>query len=168
MFFFLHFEYTIWKLLTYQVLNLLRINKNLTFSLKIYTKTYYVIPDDTTCPVMLFKLYLSKLHSEISSLWQKPREGHINYIDEFWFERRNVGKDMLKRFMKISLSKAVKLDGNYTNHSIRAMVISTLDEAGFEGRHIIQLSSHKSESTIKEYCKKCPWQQVKRDVWQSY
>ena len=31
-----------------------------------------------------------------------------------------------------------------------------LDEAGFEGRHIIQLSSHKNEATIKEYSTKCP------------
>ena len=35
-------------------------------------------------------------------------------------------------------------------------MITTLDNAGFEGRHIIQLSSHQSESTIKEYSRKCP------------
>ena len=105
---------------------------------------------------MLFKLYMSKLHPEISSLWQKPRDGDVNYADPVWYERRNVGKDMLDRFMKISLCKSITLDGNYTNHSIRATVITELDEAGFEGRHIIQLSSHKNEATIKQYSKKCP------------
>ena len=58
--------------------------------------------------------------------------------------------------MKLSICKNVKLSREYTNHSIRATVISTLDNAGFEARHIMQLSSHKSESTIKEYTKKCP------------
>ena len=58
--------------------------------------------------------------------------------------------------MKLSLSKSVKLDGTYTNHSIRATVITTLDRQGFEAHHIIQLSSHKSESTVKEYSTKCP------------
>ena len=60
--------------------------------------------------------------------------------------------------MKINLCKSVLLDGGdiYTNHSIRATVISTLDKEGFEARHIITLSSHKSESTVKEYATKCP------------
>ena len=63
---------------------------------------------------------------------------------------------MLERFMKINLANNGKLDINYTNHSIRSTVISTLDKAGFEARHIMHLSSHKSESTIKEYAAKCP------------
>ena len=58
------------------------------------------------------------------------------------------------------LQKNVKLDGDYTNHSIRATVITNLDRDGFEGRHIIQLSSHKSENTIKEYSVRCP--EIKR------
>ena len=58
--------------------------------------------------------------------------------------------------MKLSLSKSVQLEGNYMNHSICATVITRLDEDGFEGRHIIQLSSHKSKSTIKQYSTKCP------------
>ena len=58
--------------------------------------------------------------------------------------------------MKINLCENVKLSREYTNHSIRATVINNLDAAGFEARHIIQLSSHKSESTIKEYAPKCP------------
>ena len=57
--------------------------------------------------------------------------------------------------MKLSISKNVKLDREYTNHSICATIITTLDNAGFEACHIIQLSSHKSESTVKEYAKKC-------------
>ena len=58
--------------------------------------------------------------------------------------------------MKINLPKCVKLDGDYTNHSIRATVISTLDREGFEACHIISLSSHKNESSIKEYATDCP------------
>ena len=58
--------------------------------------------------------------------------------------------------MKLSICKNIKLDGDYTNHSIRATVIETLDNAGFEARHIIKLTSHKSELTVKEYARKCP------------
>ena len=52
--------------------------------------------------------------------------------------------------------KNVKLEGDYMNHSIRSTVISMLDKDGFEAHHIMALSSHKSESTIKEYAVKCP------------
>ena len=45
---------------------------------------------------------------------------------------------------------------NYTNHSIRATCISHLDTCGFEAHHITTISSHKSESTIKEYAIRCP------------
>ena len=82
----------------------------------------------------------------------------LHYTDEVWFEHRQVGSDMLERFMKINLCKSVKLDGGsvYTNHSIRATVISMLDCQGFKACHIIALSSHKSESTVKQYSVQCP------------
>ena len=108
-----------------------------------------------SCPVILFKLYLSKLNEKIPALWQKPRVSALHYTDNEWYEGRVVGKDLLERFFKLSLSKSVKLDGEYTNHSIRATVINTLDNEGYEARHIIQLSSHKSEATVKEYATKC-------------
>ena len=98
---------------------------------------------------------MSKLNQDLPSLWQCPRQGRINYIDAEWYESRPVGHDMLDRFMKINLSKNVTLSREYTNHSIRSTVINNLDKAGFEARHIIQLSSHKSEATIKEYAPKC-------------
>ena len=63
---------------------------------------------------------------------------------------------MLERFMKINLGTSLKLDGDYTNHSIRSTVIRILDREGFEARHIIGLSSHKNESTIKDYATTCP------------
>ena len=46
--------------------------------------------------------------------------------------------------------------GGYTNHSIMATVINTLDTAGLEAHHIMKLSSHKNESSIKEYATTCP------------
>ena len=108
-------------------------------------------------PINAYKLYISKLNPDIPALWQKPMTSpFLHYTDETWYERRVVGRDMLERFMKLSLSKSVNLQGEYTNHSIRATVISNLDKAGFEARHIMALSSHKNESTLKEYTVNCP------------
>ena len=104
----------------------------------------------------LFKLYLSKLSPDSKALWQKPRSISLHYLDTPGYEPRAVSHDTLERFMKLSISKSVKMDGEYTNHSIRATAISTLDNDGFEAQHIMQINSHESESTIKEYATKYP------------
>ena len=102
-----------------------------------------------------FNFYLSKLNKSSNFLWQKPKQGRLNYTDEEWFEKNRVGEDLLNRYMKF-LQKNVTLDGTYINHSVRMTVISKLDADGFEARHIIKLSSHKNESTVKEYAVQCP------------
>ena len=80
----------------------------------------------------------------------------VFYNDECWYESRIVGQDPLNHFMKF-LSNDVQFScDNYTNHLIRATCITTLDKAGFEARHIIKLSSHKNESSIKDYATECP------------
>ena len=68
-------------------------------------------------------------------------------------QKRDVGTFYEDKFVPICM---LGWGNEYTNHSIRATVIATLDCAGFEDRHIITLSSHKSESTVKEYATKCP------------
>ena len=114
-----------------------------------------VISETTLCPMQVWKIYISKLSNKIDNLWQKPRSGKIFYDDPEWFEGRVVGKDPLERFMKF-LSADLELSISYTNHSIQSTVIMTLDQNGFEARHIMKLSSHKNEATIKEYAVKCP------------
>lgn len=52
--------------------------------------------------------------------------------------------------MKV-LSEKYKLSKSYTNHSLRATTITLLDEEGFEARHIMSISGHKSETSIKHY-----------------
>ena len=72
-----------------------------------------------------------------------------------WYDKQVVGNDTINKFMS-NLSTNAKLSKIYTNHSIRKTVISTLSDSGFEARHIMAISSHKSEATIKEYADKCP------------
>lgn len=54
--------------------------------------------------------------------------------------------DMMKK-----LSSAAQLSKIYTNHSIRSTSITILNEAGFQGRHIVKISGHKNESSLKSY-----------------
>ena len=86
---------------------------------KLYAKYFEILKTPYT---LLVKLYTSKLVKDFPPLWQRPCTGHVNYTDEEWFLPKDVGKDMMERFMKLSLAKSVLLDGSntYINHSIHA------------------------------------------------
>ena len=53
-----------------------------------------------------------------------------------------------------SISKERKLSQKYTNHCIRATAVPVLDECNFEARHIMRVSGHKSESSIRSYSRR--------------
>ena len=56
---------------------------------------------------------------------------------------------MEKMMKKISLD--AKLSYSYTNHSIPSTCKTILDKAGVEARHIMSVSGHKSESSLRTY-----------------
>lgn len=53
-----------------------------------------------------------------------------------------------------SISKELKLSKLYTNHCIRATAMSLLDECNLDVRHIMRVSGHKSESSIRSYSRR--------------
>ena len=63
-----------------------------------------------------------------------------------------VGENTLGKKMKV-ISQQAELSTIYTNHSVRAKTISILDRSGFEPRHIMSVSGHRNESSIKTYSK---------------
>lgn len=95
---------------------------------------------------------MSKLSDQRNDLWQKPKK-KINGTEKAWFHNGVIGRDKLNDTMK-NLSKSAKLSKIYTNHCIRATVVSTLEENNVNGRVIIATTNHKSESSIKHYARK--------------
>ena len=63
-----------------------------------------------------------------------------------------VGENTLGKKMKV-ISQQAELSTIYTNHSIRAKTMSIRDRSGFEPRHIMSVSGHRNESSIKTYSK---------------
>ena len=103
----------------------------------------------------MFELYMSRINKDFPPLWQRPKWGVRTLQDDLWFDKVPIGESTLGKFMKV-LSNDAKLSDSYSNHSIRKTCIETLTEHGIEARHIMSISSLKSESTIKEYTSKCP------------
>ena len=76
-----------------------------------------------------------------------------------------MGVNILGEMMS-KISKAAYLSKTYTNHSIRATCITVLNDSSFEGRHIVIISGHLSEESIKNYCSDTSDKQ-KRDMSKS-
>ena len=100
-------------------------------------------------------MYLKKLNPNLDALWQRPKTRNFNKHEKIWFENSPVGCNPLNETMK-NLSTKAKLSRIYTNHCIRASVVTSLDEQGFEARQIMATTGHKSENSIKSYASRCP------------
>ena len=109
---------------------------------------YIVETGGENCPVMSFLLYLSKLNPRSSAFFQRPK-GNIPTSGP-WFDNMVLGVKTLEKLMK-KISVEANLSEIYTNHSIRATCITVLDSAGIEARHIMSVSGHKSETSIRSY-----------------
>ena len=105
------------------------------------------------CPVKTFELYLSKLNPELKFLWQRPKQAIQATADNCWYCNVPVGKNTLGSFMK-DISRAADLSKQYTNHSIRVTAVTVLDHSNFEARHIMRVSGHKSEASIRSYSRR--------------
>ncbi|XP_071122342.1 uncharacterized protein KIAA1958-like [Mytilus edulis] len=103
------------------------------------------------CPLASFVRYLEKRNPNCSALLQRPKD-EFDENGNSWFQNKPLGKNTLGDMMT-SISKAASLSKVYSNHCIRATCITLLNEAGFEGRHIITISGHRSEESIKSYCR---------------
>ena len=102
----------------------------------------------------MYQLYISKLNKNADFLWQRPKK-KVQNCDEVWYDNSPVGRDPLNNAMK-NLSANANLSKEYKNHSICATVVTNLDEKGFEARHIMATTGHKSEVSIKSYARHCP------------
>ena len=115
---------------------------------------------------MTYKLYMSKLNKNSNRLWQKPKQGYRHYNNDEWYEKNIVGEKTINSFMKTFIKDAQLETNMYTNHSIRATCIHTLDKNSFEARHITAISGHKNEATIRTYSTKCP-ENKKRQMYEA-
>ena len=109
--------------------------------------------DSPFCPVSSFENYLSVLNPMNEFLFQRlPKSSGKG---EVWYDNMVVGENRTLGKKKKVISQQAELSTTYTNHSIRATTITTLDRSGFEARHIHcnVCVGHRNESSIKSYSK---------------
>ena len=102
------------------------------------------------CPVTSFEKYLQHLNPVNEFLFQRPKKTTPD--SDVWYDNMVIGERYLADMMK-KISKEADLSKIYSNHSIRATAVTILDKSGFEARHIMSVSGHRSESSIRSYSK---------------
>ena len=92
-------------------------------------------PVNSTLPAALFFQFPKRF-------WKGPQES-------VRFENRCLGVNKLGNMKE--LGKAANLSQVYTNHCIRATAITLWSDAGLSNCHIMTLSGHRNENSLKSY-----------------
>lgn len=127
-------------------------------------KRMYAIPDlGQKCPVNSLKLFLAKTDPNATSLFNHCVKKALSSPEEedVWFSNVPVKQYQFSRFMS-DISKNAKCSTSYTAHCLRATAIQGMNDAGFEIRHIMHMSGHKNESSVRSYNRDCSTAQKKQ------
>ncbi|KAH3801442.1 hypothetical protein DPMN_155092 [Dreissena polymorpha] len=71
-----------------------------------------------------------------------------------WYTEKPLEKRSFEKFMK-NISTSAKLSLRYTGHCLRAKAIQAMNDAGHEARHIMFMSGHRNEATIRSKNRGC-------------
>ena len=96
------------------------------------------------------KKYISKRNVSCEAFFQYPRRKGAEETDVVWYENRPLSVNKLQSMMR-AISKAAALLQIYTNHFLRATAITLWSDAQISSRHIMNISDHRNEESIKHY-----------------
>ena len=109
----------------------------------------YQTTDDPGDGFHALQFYISKLNPECTAFFQYPKQ-KWSLSDSIWYENCPLGIQKLGTMMK-EMSEAAGLSKKYTNHSVRATAITLWSNAGLSNRHIMAISSHQNEQSLRSY-----------------
>ena len=105
--------------------------------------------DSSKCPVAAMEIYLSKLPGD--NLFPKPKACYQN--GDWYCVKSNLGKNTLQDMMK-NMSSRANLNQRYTNHSIRATVVTSLRRQGFTEEQCMRVTGQKRKESVQLYDKR--------------
>ena len=113
------------------------------------------------CPVKLLKHLINKSDPKSTHLFtQYLTEAVVNPDRNIWFSQKSLAKRTFSNFLG-DICTAAGVSTHYTPHCLRATAIQHLNDQGFQSRHIMFMSSHKSEASLKSYSRQVSVQQKK-------
>jgi hypothetical protein len=120
-------------------------------------KRMYAVPSALEkCPVKSLKQFLAKIDPTATYLFNRCSKVAMASpsTEEIWYTNVPIKKYQFTRFMA-DICKNAKCERTYTAHSLRATSIQGMNNAGFEVRHIMYMSGHRNESSVRSYSREC-------------
>lgn len=99
--------------------------------------------------ISCLKRFLTKRNPRCSAFFQYPKRKFLE-SDDTWYDNKPLGINKLSTMMK-EISSEANLSKIYTNHSVRATAITLWSDANVPSRHIMNISGHRNEQSIKNY-----------------
>ncbi|XP_069120795.1 uncharacterized protein [Argopecten irradians] len=109
------------------------------------------------CPVEMLQLLIRKTDPNATMLFNQFMKT-AKSGDDIWFTNKPLAARTYSNFMS-DICAAAQLSTKYTAHCLRATAIDALNNHGFEARHIMYMSGHKTESAIRSYNRSCTSEQ---------
>ena len=103
------------------------------------------------CHVYILDTYLAKLPPNVEELdifYFRPN--HCSGDDSVWFTSVPIGKNMLSKMLKTMCFEA-GVEGNKSNHSLRAYAATELFQAGIPEKVIQDRTGHRSLDGLRKY-----------------
>ncbi|XP_062590519.1 uncharacterized protein LOC134252097 [Saccostrea cucullata] len=116
-----------------------------------------------TCPIKMLKLLINKTDDTATHLFNQYNKAVFEFpsITSIWFVNKPLTKRTLTNFMS-EICKLAQTSKIYTPHCLRATAMQHMNNAGHETRHIMFMSGHRNESSIRSYNRHCSTQQKKK------
>ncbi|KAL5018423.1 hypothetical protein ScPMuIL_004145, partial [Solemya velum] len=125
-------------------------------------KRMYASPSNEQCPVASLRLLLRKTDPRSSSVFNHCSKNALAHpeFEDIWYTDNPVKHHQYTRFMD-DISKHSKCDKHYTAHCLRTTAIQGMNDAGINTRHIMYMSGHRSEKSVRSYSRECSTSQKK-------
>lgn len=113
------------------------------------------------CPVKMLKLLINRTEPSAKSLFNVcVKDALTNSKLQYWYSSKPLVKRTFANFMA-DICKAANCNKKYTAHCLRATAIQFMSDAGFQARHIMFMSGHRSEASLRSYSRNMSTEQKK-------
>lgn len=100
------------------------------------------------CHIRLFEKFLSKRPADVDRFYLQSAK---NWEDKLqWYTNRPLGKNQLSAVVK-NMCTAVGIQGNKTNHSLKATCATRLYQANVDEQLIMERTGHRSTAGVRAY-----------------
>ena len=103
--------------------------------------------DPNKCHVGLFEKFLKVRPADATRFYLIPATKISNGI---WYTKRPIGKNFLSKFVRKMCTNA-GVNGNKTNHSLRATCVTRLYESQLDEQLIMERTGHHSVTGVRCY-----------------